>query len=66
MPKAYENPLCKRYASAEMQGIFSDDNKFATWRRLWVALAESEQALGLPVSDEQSPSGASATRRSPP
>ena len=53
MPEAYENPLCKRYASAEMQGIFSDDNKFATWRRLWVALAESERALGLPVSEEQ-------------
>lgn len=49
----YENPLCKRYASREMQYIFSDDNKFYTWRRLWVALAEAEQELGLPISNEQ-------------
>lgn len=49
----YENPLCKRYASQEMQGIFSDNSKFSTWRKLWVALAESQQELGLPISDEQ-------------
>jgi adenylosuccinate lyase len=49
----YENPLCTRYASAQMQHIFSDDNKFSTWRRLWVALAESEKELGLNISDEQ-------------
>ena len=49
----YENPLCKRYASAGMQRIFSDDVKFSTWRRLWVALAESQRELGLPVSPEQ-------------
>ena len=49
----YENPLCGRYASKEMQRIFSPDNKFSTWRRLWVALAESEQELGLPITDEQ-------------
>jgi adenylosuccinate lyase len=43
----YENPLCKRYASEEMQYIFSDNYKFSTWRRLWVALAESQRELGL-------------------
>jgi len=53
MPDRYENPLCKRYASAEMQYIFSDDNKFSTWRRLWVALAESQRELGLDISDAQ-------------
>jgi adenylosuccinate lyase len=49
----YENPLCKRYASREMQYIFSNDNRFSTWRNLWVALAESEKELGLPISEEQ-------------
>jgi len=49
----YENPLCKRYASKEMQRIFSDDFKFSTWRRLWIALAESQKELGLSISDEQ-------------
>jgi len=49
----YENPLCKRYASAEMQRIFSDDFKFSTWRKLWIALAESQKELGLNISDEQ-------------
>jgi len=53
MSDRYENPLGKRYASREMQYIFSDDNKFSTWRRLWVALAESERELGLPISEEQ-------------
>jgi len=53
MSSVYENPLCRRYASKEMQWIFSDDNKFSTWRKLWVALAESERELGLPISDEQ-------------
>lgn len=53
MSDKYENPLCKRYSSKEMQYIFSDDNKFYTWRRLWVALAESEKELGLPISQEQ-------------
>jgi adenylosuccinate lyase len=53
MTDKYENPLCKRYASREMQFIFSDDNKFSTWRRLWVALAESQRELGLPVSAAQ-------------
>jgi len=53
MSSVYENPLCKRYASEEMQKIFSDDNKFSTWRKLWVVLAESERELGLPISAEQ-------------
>ncbi len=49
----YENPLCARYASREMQHIFSPDFKFSTWRRLWIALAEAEQELGLPITDDQ-------------
>ena len=49
----YQSPLCERYASKEMQSIFSNDRKFTTWRELWIALAESEQELGLPISDEQ-------------
>ena len=49
----YQSPLCERYASKEMQSIFSNDRKFGEWRKLWVALAESEQELGLPISDEQ-------------
>lgn len=49
----YENPLITRYASKEMSYIFSDDNKFSTWRKLWVALAESEKELGLNITDEQ-------------
>ncbi|MCL2748272.1 MAG: adenylosuccinate lyase [Oscillospiraceae bacterium] len=53
MPDRYENPLCKRYASREMQFIFSDDYKFSTWRLLWVALAESQRELGLGITDEQ-------------
>ena len=49
----YESPLSARYASAEMQYIFSPEKKFRTWRRLWIALAETEQELGLPITDEQ-------------
>lgn len=49
----YESPLSSRYASDKMQYIFSSDKKFSTWRRLWVALARAEMALGLPVSQEQ-------------
>ena len=53
MHESYENPLCGRYAGEEMKRLFSDDFKFSTWRRLWLALAESEQALGLAITDEQ-------------
>ncbi len=49
----YETPLNSRYASKEMQYIFSPDFKFRTWRKLWIALAESEQELGLNITDEQ-------------
>lgn len=49
----YNSPLSERYASKEMQFIFSQDMKFRTWRRLWIALAETEKELGLPVTQEQ-------------
>ena len=49
----YDSPLSGRYASREMQEIFSQDRKFTTFRRLWVALAEAEHELGLPVTEEQ-------------
>ena len=49
----YMNPLVARYASSEMSAVFSDDKKFTTWRSLWIALAEAEQALGLPITDVQ-------------
>ena len=50
---SYESPFCTRYASKEMQYVFSADKKFTTWRRLWVALARGEMKLGLPVTQEQ-------------
>lgn len=50
---SYESPFCTRYASEEMQYIFSADKKFTTWRRLWVALARAEMKLGLPVTEAQ-------------
>lgn len=53
MHNTYETPLNSRYASAEMQYIFSPDKKFKTWRKLWIALAEAEKELGLPISEEQ-------------
>lgn len=53
MKSIYENPLITRYASREMGEAFSDDKKFKTWRKLWIALAESEQKLGINISDEQ-------------
>ncbi len=49
----YTSPLSERYASREMQYLFSPEKKFRTWRRLWIALAEAEQELGLPITDEQ-------------
>ena len=53
MRERYESPLSERYASREMQYIFSPDKKFSTWRKLWIALAESEKELGLPITEEQ-------------
>ena len=49
----YISPLSTRYASDEMQHIFSENFKFRTWRRLWIALAKSEKELGLNITDEQ-------------
>lgn len=53
MKDVYENPLITRYASKEMASVFSDDNKFTTWRKLWIALAECEKELGLNITDKQ-------------
>lgn len=53
MRNTYSTPLNTRYASKEMSYIFSDDMKFSTWRKLWVALAEGEKELGLNITDEQ-------------
>lgn len=50
---SYQSPFCTRYASREMQYLFSDENKFRTWRRLWIALAKAEQAEGLAITDAQ-------------
>jgi len=49
----YENPLISRYCSREMSFLWSPQKKFSTWRRLWLALAEAEQELGLPITNEQ-------------
>ena len=49
----YESPFCTRYASKEMQYVFSANKKFTTWRKLWVALARAEMKLGLPVTQQQ-------------
>ncbi len=53
MNNTYESPLNSRYASKEMQYLFSPDKKFTTWRKLWIALAESEKELGLDITDKQ-------------
>jgi adenylosuccinate lyase len=53
MHDVYENPLISRYASREMATLWGDQRKFSTWRRLWVALAEAEAELGLPITQEQ-------------
>ncbi len=53
MKNTYDSPFNARYASPEMQELFSPDMKFKTWRRLWIALAEAEKELGLNITDEQ-------------
>ncbi|MFZ5988464.1 MAG: adenylosuccinate lyase [Bacillota bacterium] len=53
MRNTYESPFNARYASKEMQELFSSDMKFKTWRRLWIALAQAEKELGLNITDEQ-------------
>ena len=53
MNDRYQSPLSERYASSEMQYIFSPDKKFKTWRKLWIALAETERELGLSITQEQ-------------
>ena len=53
MNDRYQSPLSERYASKEMQYIFSPDKKFKTWRKLWIALAETEKELGLDITQEQ-------------
>jgi adenylosuccinate lyase len=52
-PTAPQNPLHERYASRQMAELFTAEHRFGTWRRLWIALAESQQKLGLPITDEQ-------------
>ena len=51
--EVYDNPLIRRYASPTMARLWSPQVKFSTWRRLWVALAEAERALGLKITEEQ-------------
>ena len=51
--KEYQNPLSSRYASKQMRFVFSPKNKFVLWRDLWIALAKSQQALGLQITDQQ-------------
>src|SRR5258706_3455945 len=53
LPETPQNPLYERYASPEMVRIFSASHRFRTWRELWIALAECEQELGLPITAEQ-------------
>ena len=53
MKDIYENPLITRYADRHMAEVFSDDYKFKLWRKLWIALAESEKELGLAITDKQ-------------
>lgn len=53
LKNTYESPLSARYADAEMKFLFSPDKKFRTWRKLWIALAETEKELGLPITQEQ-------------
>ena len=53
MRNSYNTPLNSRYASKEMSYLFSDDMKFKTWRKLWVALAEGERLLGVNITEAQ-------------
>ena len=53
MNDTYQSPFNARYASAEMSRLFSPDMRYTTWRKLWVALAESEMELGLPITQAQ-------------
>ena len=53
MTNSYESPLASRYASEYMLKLFSADTRYQTWRKLWVALAKEEMALGLPITQEQ-------------
>ena len=53
MTDIYESPFSARYASREMKSLFSADTRYQTWRRLWLALAKAEKALGLPITEEQ-------------
>ena len=53
MKKQYQSPLNTRYASKEMSYLFSQEFKFQTWRKLWIALAETEKELGLSITEEQ-------------
>lgn len=53
MRDVYESPLSERYADKQMKYLFSPDMKFRTWRRLWIALAQAEMELGLPITQEQ-------------
>ena len=53
MEKGYVTPLGTRYASHEMNAIWSADSKYSTWRKLWVALAEAEKELGIDITEEQ-------------
>lgn len=53
MEKIYVTPLSGRYASKEMNEIWSNDSRYSTWRKLWVALAETEKELGIDITDEQ-------------
>ena len=53
MKDTYETPLSSRYASDYMLKLFSSDTRYQTWRKLWVALAKAECALGLPVTEAQ-------------